>query len=64
MLSLMKRIEWSGVGQPYDTGGREPVCPVCYVSRWQEIHRPDCDLRALITELEIALDEVKPKGHT
>lgn len=54
-LALLKRLEWSGVGQPYDTGGREPVCPVCYQSRWTNTHLNDCEIALVISTLSEAL---------
>lgn len=52
LQALLKRLEWSGSGRPYDTGGREPICPICFQSRWSNTHLDDCELAKLIAVLE------------
>lgn len=51
LLTLLRRLEWSANGRPYDDGSFAPACPVCDEPKSRG-HDEACELSICIRALE------------
>lgn len=52
LLNLLRKLEWSGKGRPYDTGDHAEICPICGGSPLLLKHSESCELAKMIGATE------------